>query len=155
MQVISYHLGGIAEAALSRHYLQHQSIGERRSGNITATKMIMSGIERRTQFLEPFKPGECGKQRRSKRFIELRVALLAELGGDLGAIDSALVDQAVNLLVKAERVGVSIDQAIRATNTAGRILAQLRHKPKPTKDTTSLGSVLRAGIEQQRERERQ
>jgi hypothetical protein len=88
-----------------------------------------TGLAKRMANIEPhrFKPGESGKARRSKRFIELHDQLTTELG-DVSAVDAALLSQAVNLMVRAERVGTPVNDMVRLTNAAARLLTQLRAK---------------------------
>ncbi len=87
--------------------------------------MTATGIERRLQNLEPFKPGEHGRHRRSTRYTELHDALVAELG-QLEPIDAALLDTAVNLMCCATRPGVSAEDCVRCSNAASRLLTGLR-----------------------------
>ena len=53
----------------------------------------------------------------------LKAEIIAELGGDLSTADEILLTRAVELLVRRQN---SRNDAVRATNTANRILRALR-----------------------------
>ena len=93
----------------------------------------MTATQRRLKNLKPFKPGECGTNRRSKRYLELRAALFAEFGDDLTAIDAALLDQVITLMCRAERPGTSVEDIVRCSNAASRLLAKLQDKRREHK----------------------
>src|SRR5215469_4449993 len=78
-----------------------------------------TGLSKRlSNLLPPYKPGESGRQRRSKRYVELYGKFAAELG-KLNAIDAALLSQ-------AERPGTAANDVVRCLNASRRILAGLR-----------------------------
>ena len=85
----------------------------------------LTGIEKRLANLQPYKPGESGRNRHSKRYVELYGKFAAELG-KLNAIDAALLSQAVNLMCRAERAGTAANDVVRCLNTSRRILGGLR-----------------------------
>jgi len=80
---------------------------------------------RLSNLLLPYKPAESGRQRRSKRYVELYGKFAAELG-KLNAIDAALLSQAVGLMCRAERPGTHANDVVRCLNASRRILGGLR-----------------------------
>jgi hypothetical protein len=85
-----------------------------------------TGLSKRlSNLLPPYKPGESGRHRRSKRHVELYGKFAAELG-ELNAIDAALLSQAVSLICRAERPGTAANDVVRCLNASRRILASLR-----------------------------
>jgi hypothetical protein len=100
-------------------------------------------------------PGVSGNPRgsiKSKRYLHLHAEIVADLGGEsiLTGIDRVIIGQAVTLLIRAEKVP-DTNIAVRAANTATRLLASLRNmKRRRPRDEVSLGEVLRIGIERQR-----
>jgi hypothetical protein len=85
-----------------------------------------TGLSKRlSNLLPPFKPGESGRNRHSKRYLELHGKFAAELG-KLNAIDTALLSQAVALICRAERPGTAANDAVRCLNASRRILGGLK-----------------------------
>ena len=85
-----------------------------------------TGLSKRlSNLLPPYKPGESGRHRRSKRYVELYGKFAAELG-KLNAIDAALLSQAVGLMCRAERPGTHANDVVRCLNASRRILGGLR-----------------------------
>lgn len=85
--------------------------------------------------LKPWPKGVSGNPggllQNGKRYQQLHSRLKAELGGDLTAIEDALLDKAVTLLLRRPR---SDADAVKLTSEARRILAKLtadRAKAKP------------------------
>ena len=64
---------------------------------------------------------------RSKRYVELYDKFAVELG-ELNAIDTALLGQAVTLMCRAERAGTPVNDVVRCTNLASRLIDGLRTK---------------------------
>ena len=77
----------------------------------------------------PFRPGQTGnaggKRRNGKRYQELFDAMLADLGGDLGATERVLLGQVCDLMVRSERAK-DADIAVRAANASARLLSGLQ-----------------------------
>jgi hypothetical protein len=135
-------------AAKRLELLRELAPGRRRLGN-TSQRRLPSG-QRSVQ-------GDAGKPSpasitakgtiRSKRYQRLYADLSLELG-ELNAIDSALLSQAVSLMCRAEREKSSTD-AVRCTNTVSRLLASLRDKKrKHERPTIPLREQLRLEAEQ-------
>lgn len=86
------------------------------------------------------------------RAAELRATIVTDdLKGALSAIDNVLLDRAVLLLAKSERLHMTkhVDAGIRMTSEARRILESLRrrHAAAPRDTTPSLSDILRAEAE--------
>lgn len=88
----------------------------------------------------PWLPGVSGNPsgnvitKASKRAAELFDTLLADFGGDLTAVDRAMLEQACRLMVRSERVK-DPDSAVRLSNASARLLMNLRKmrgKREPT-----------------------
>jgi hypothetical protein len=78
-----------------------------------------------------WRPGVSGNPSgsiKSKRYLELHAEIVADLGGEsvLTGIDRVIIGQAVTLLIRAEKVP-DTNIAVRAANTATRLLASLRN----------------------------
>jgi Family of unknown function (DUF5681) len=100
------------------------------------------------QLATRFQRGQSGNpsgRQRPKRFIELREQIVRDLGGfdALSGIDAVIVDQAVTLLLKAERTR-DVNLAVRASNAGARLLGSLRHTKRRHANNT-LGDILKAG----------
>jgi hypothetical protein len=65
-----------------------------------------------------YAPGEDGKRRRSRLFLELYGKAEAELGSDLTATEAMMSESAVGLFVKAERTK-SVEQKVHVSQCAG------------------------------------
>ena len=82
------------------------------------------------------------------RAAELRATIVTDdLKGALSAIDNVLLDRAVLLLAKSERLHMTkhVDAGIRMTSEARRILQSLRrHRAAAPRDDPVLADVLRA-----------
>ena len=89
-----------------------------------------------------FKPGQSGRDRRSKRYIELHSALSHELGGDLTAIEQALLSQACTVLCRAERPGTDPNDVVRLTNAGARLLTTLLNRRKQLAAAAELPATL-------------
>jgi len=72
-----------------------------------------------------FTPGNKAYRRGVAAKAALKVEITAELGGNLSATDEILLTRAVELLIVRPK---SRTDAVRATNTANRILRVLRAK---------------------------
>jgi len=88
-------------------------------------KMPESGLEKRLANLRPYQHGENGHTRKAAERARLESEIFAELGGSLSAADAMLVTRAVELLIARPK---SHTDAVRAANTANRILRTLRAK---------------------------
>jgi hypothetical protein len=88
--------------------------------------MSTSGLAKRMANLEPhrFQPGENYHMRKAER-SRLQAEITAELGGSLSTADAILLTRAVELLIVRPK---SHTDAVRAANTANRILRALRAK---------------------------
>ena len=83
----------------------------------------------------------------NRRYRELYAELSAELGGDLTAIEKALLSQVVTLMCRSRRARSDAD-AVRIANAATRLLTQLQRKRQHREPRgPTLGDVLRADIE--------
>jgi hypothetical protein len=87
--------------------------------------MPVSGLEKRLQNLRPYQSGENFHTRKAAERSALKNEIIAELGGNLFAADAILLTCAVELLTVKPR---SHKDAVRAANTANRILRELRAK---------------------------
>jgi hypothetical protein len=89
--------------------------------------MSASGLAKRMANLEPhrFQPGENYHIRKAAERSRLQAEITAELGGSLSTADAILLMRAVELLIVRPK---SHTDAVRATNTANRILRALRAK---------------------------
>ena len=85
-----------------------------------------------------------GRPSNGKRFRQLRADLAADLGDDLSAVDSALLDQAVGLLLRAEKAQTTSD-AVKCANAALRLLATLRNTKRAKPGGRTLTDILRQG----------
>jgi hypothetical protein len=85
----------------------------------------MGGLERRLQNLRPYAPGKNFHTRKATERARLEGEIVAELGGSLSTADAILLTRAVELLIVRPK---SHTDAVRATNTANRILRTLRAK---------------------------
>jgi len=87
----------------------------------------------------PFVRGQCGnpggRYVKSARYLELHAQIMADFGDDLTGLERALVDQVVALLVRSERTS-NIGNAVRAANTAARLLARIGHKARSQSEQT-------------------
>jgi hypothetical protein len=72
-----------------------------------------------------FTPGNDAYRRGVAAKAALKAQVIAELGGNLSAADEILLTRAVELLIVRPK---SRTDAVRATNTASRILQSLRAK---------------------------
>jgi hypothetical protein len=99
----------------------------------------LAGKERRLVNLAPPWPkgtsgNPAGRKSRKSRHSEMVAALIADLGGNLGALDRILVERAAWLLVRSEDLQrlrnsnkpAPDEEMTRATNGAARILLRLR-----------------------------
>jgi hypothetical protein len=93
-----------------------------------------------------------------KRFIELFEAMageLRDLGGELSAIETALLSQAVRLMVRSERTPDN-DDAVRLANASSRLLSTLRntkqrqHQPAPVESFASISARAQAAADVRR-----
>jgi hypothetical protein len=85
-----------------------------------------------------WRPGVSGNPSgsiKSKRYLQLHAEIVADLGGDnaLTGIDRVIIGQAVTLLIRAEKVP-DTNIAVRAANTATRLLASLRNTKRRPRD---------------------
>jgi hypothetical protein len=81
----------------------------------------------------PFVRGQSGNTagKRSGRWLQLHDRIMADFAGiPLTGYDTALIELAISLMVKADRVA-NPDRAARATNSACRLLDKVRAKPRP------------------------
>jgi hypothetical protein len=101
-------------------------------------------VERRTR--GRFKPGQSGNpsgSNVSKRFTELFEAMLLDFGGELSAVERALLAQACRLIVRSERER-DTDACVRLSNASARLLATLRKKQRQPAPGPTLEEHLRA-----------
>src|SRR6516164_6429349 len=89
--------------------------------------MQADGLAKRQANLVPYKykPGENHHTRKAAERLQLESEIIAELGGSLAAADAILLTRAVELLIVRPK---SHTDAVRAANTANRILRTLRAK---------------------------
>jgi len=89
--------------------------------------MQANGLAKRQANLVPYKyqPGENHHTRKAAERARLESEITAELGGSLSTADAILLTRAVELLIVRPK---SHTDAVRATNTANRILRVLRAK---------------------------
>jgi hypothetical protein len=85
-----------------------------------------------------FTPGNDAYRRGLAAKAALRADIAAELGGNLAAADEILLTRAVELLVVRPK---SRTDAVRATNTANRILKALRTKYQRDEYVPSLAEL--------------
>ena len=87
---------------------------------------LTEATDRRLQNLQLWRKGTSpnpGGLQRGKRYTELHGKLLAELGGNLTAIEAVLLDKAVTLLLRRTKNNADV---VKLTSEARRILNRLR-----------------------------
>jgi hypothetical protein len=99
----------------------------------------------------PFPPGVSGCPGGvSKTYRELYADLEADLGGDLSAVERLQLDQVVGLVLRGRREK-DTSARVKAVNASARLLAMLMAKHKARPAGLTLGDLLRADLDQQRE----
>jgi hypothetical protein len=98
------------------------------AASVTASEKTAA---KRLANLRPFKPGQCGSEVKSRRYLELQANVLADVGvrdlGELSGIDRIAVEQISQQLLRAERCKDHAESA-RCSRTAREWWRQLQDR---------------------------
>jgi hypothetical protein len=94
--------------------------------------------------LRPFKPGQSGREVKSKRYLALHARIVGDLG-ELSGIDQIAVEQIVQQLLRAEQCKDHAESA-RCSRTAQQWLKglQARRTKREPQDERVLAEILAA-----------
>jgi hypothetical protein len=110
---------------------------------------IESGRAKRLANLRPYKPGQSGREVKSKRYLALHARIVGDLGvgdlGELSGIDQIAVEQIVQQLLRAEQCKDHAESA-RCSRTAQQWLKDLqaRRAKREPQDERVLAEILAA-----------